>query len=114
MHQGRLLTEVGAPFEEGENERASNMTADDRPNFATRREQQGRREMNNSPTQLLHDALAASARGMYSLAAAKARRAAILITESADRLRHEEVRCIRPSVCASTSSHWTRMSRSAS
>jgi len=53
--------------------------------------------MNNNPTQLLHDALAASARGMYSLAAAKARRAAILMQESADRLRHE-VRCIRPSV----------------
>ena len=41
--------------------------------------------MNNNPTQLLHDALAASARGMYNLAAAKARRAAILMQESADR-----------------------------
>ena len=50
--------------------------------------------MNNNPTQLLHDALDANARGMYALAAAKARRAATLLQASADQLRHE-VRCLQ-------------------
>jgi len=45
--------------------------------------------MNDNATQLLHDALSAEARGMYFLAASKARRAAQLLQGYADRLNHE-------------------------
>lgn len=50
--------------------------------------------MNDNPTQLLHDSLAAEARGMFFLAAAKARRAAQILQGYADRLQHEAV-CLK-------------------
>lgn len=51
--------------------------------------------MSNNVSQLLHEAQAAEARGMYSMAASKARHAAILLQGYADRLRNE-VRVIKP------------------
>lgn len=45
--------------------------------------------MNDNPTQLLNDSLSAEARGMYFLAAAKARRAAQILQGYADQLKHE-------------------------
>jgi hypothetical protein len=53
--------------------------------------------MSNNAQQLLRDALAAEARGMYSMAASKARAAAILLQGYADQLR-TEVRVIKPAI----------------
>ena len=53
--------------------------------------------MSNNASQLLHEATAAEARGMYSLAASKARHAAILLQGYADQLRNE-VRVIKPAI----------------
>lgn len=51
--------------------------------------------MSNNAQQLLHEAMAAEARGMYAMAASKARDAAILLQSYADQLRNE-AHAIRP------------------
>ena len=99
MHQGRLLAETERHLKKAKMNALPTLTADDdRPRISPPvAGQQGRREMNNNPTQLLHDALAASATRHVQPRRCQGTRAAILMQESADRLRHE-VRCIRPSV----------------
>jgi hypothetical protein len=50
--------------------------------------------MNTDPNLLLQEAEHAANLGMYSLAAAKARRAAIILQERADKRKHEAL-CLR-------------------